>query len=162
MASFLVVTGPSPSASNSSSTLSGLATFVLIFLFSGTRIPDRYGNRVPGSKNIKKWVFTFYLATALRTRTILLNWSATLWLLSSFAGTFPHYRWWITSVDVGHNDQREKQSRRPRTKTPQDAAKSGSGQAVTMTAIENRTPCLPMNDSHSSDCERRSCQPATG
>ena len=38
----------------SKSTLSGLATFVLIFLFSGTRIPDRYGNRVPGSKNIRK------------------------------------------------------------------------------------------------------------
>ena len=46
--------GPSPSASKSSSTLSGLATFVLICLFSGTRIPDRYGNRVPGSKNIRK------------------------------------------------------------------------------------------------------------
>ena len=46
--------GPSPSASKSSLTLSGLATFVLICLFSGTRIPDRYGNRVPGSKNIRK------------------------------------------------------------------------------------------------------------
>ena len=34
--------------------VSGLANFVLIFLFSGTRIPDRYGNRVPGSKNIRK------------------------------------------------------------------------------------------------------------
>ena len=45
---------PSPSASKSRSTLSGLATFVLIFLVSGTRIPDRYGNRVPGSKNIRK------------------------------------------------------------------------------------------------------------
>ena len=46
--------GPSPSVSKSSSTLSGLATFELICLFSGTRIPDRYGNRVPGSKNIRK------------------------------------------------------------------------------------------------------------
>ena len=46
--------GLRPSASKSSSTLSGLATFVLIFLFSCTRIPDRYGNRVPGSKNIRK------------------------------------------------------------------------------------------------------------
>ena len=36
----------SRSALKSSSTLSGLATFVLICLFSGTRIPDRYGNRV--------------------------------------------------------------------------------------------------------------------
>ena len=44
----------SRSALKSSSTLSGLATVVLIFLFSGTRIPDRYGNRVPGSKNIRK------------------------------------------------------------------------------------------------------------
>ena len=38
---------------------------------------------------------------------LLLTWAATtLWLLSSFAGTFPRYRWWLTSVDdhVGHNN----------------------------------------------------------
>ena len=39
-----------PRAGNSQ----GLATVVLIFLFLGTRIPDRYRNRVPGSKNIRK------------------------------------------------------------------------------------------------------------
>ena len=43
------------------------------------------------------------LATELRTRTILLNWSATtMWLLSLFAGTFPRCRLWLSSVDVVH------------------------------------------------------------
>ena len=40
-------------------------------------------------------------------KVLLVNWSATtLWLLSSFAGTFLRCRWWITSVDdhVGHNN----------------------------------------------------------
>ena len=37
--------GPSPSASKSSSTLSGLATFVLIFLFSDTRPLRESGTR---------------------------------------------------------------------------------------------------------------------
>ena len=37
------------------------------------------------------------LATELRTRTILLNWSATtMWLLSSFAGTFSRCRWLLS------------------------------------------------------------------
>ena len=63
---------------------------------------------------------------------LLLNWSATtLWLLSSFAGTFLRCRWWITSVDdhVGHNNVVPERIPVPsRTTIPQDATKSGSGQ----------------------------------
>ena len=100
--------------------------------------------------------------TELGTRTFVLNWSATtLWLLSSFAGTFPRCRWWLTSLDVGHNyDQREKWSRRPRTTTPQDAAKSGSGQRGGDTgtdSYESGALCLCLCMIHSYDCERRSC-----
>ena len=66
---------PSPSASKSSSTLSGLATFVHIFLFSGTRIPDRYGNRVPGSKNIRKHTGLVSIACYRACPTV--SWSQT-------------------------------------------------------------------------------------
>ena len=65
-------------------------------------------------------------------KVLLLNWSATtLWLLSSFAGTFLRCRWWITSVDdhVGHNNVVPERIPVPsRTTIPQDATKSGSGQ----------------------------------
>ena len=50
-------------------------------------------------------------------------------------------------------------SHRPRTKTPHDATKSFSGQAVTLAAT-NRAPsqlCLPMNDSHSSKIAKVDC-----
>ena len=65
-------------------------------------------------------------------KVLLLNWSATtLWLLSSFAGTFLRCRWWITSVDdhVGHNNVVPERIPVPsRTTIPQDATKSDSGQ----------------------------------
>ena len=87
-------------------------------------------------------------------KVLLLNWSATtLWLLSSFAGTFLRCRWWITSVDdhVEHNNVvPERQSHRMR---PSQAV--ASGQAVTLTAT-NRAPCPVSLWMMHSDCERRS------
>ena len=74
--------GPSPSASKSSSTLSGLATVVLICLFSGTRIPDRYGNRVPGSKNIRKR--TGLICSAARLMMVCTTWNMNYVLMNKF------------------------------------------------------------------------------
>ena len=93
---------------------------------------------------------------------MLLNWSATtLWLLSSFTGTFQRCRWWLTSVDdhVGHNNVVPE--RIPsRTTIPQDATKSGSGQrpgsdtdsyesgVLLKTTHNYALPCLSMNDAY--------------
>ena len=71
---------------------------------------ERVKSLVKCRESAEVGVYILRLATELRTRTFfLLNWSATMmWLLSSFAGTFPRCRWWLTSLDVGHNyDQRE-------------------------------------------------------
>ena len=73
-----------------------------------------------------------YIRILATPTDLLVNWSATtLWLLSSFAGTFLRCRWWITSVDdhVGHNNVVPERIPVPsRTTIPQDATKSGSGQ----------------------------------
>ena len=88
-------------------------------------------------------------------KVLLLNWSATtLWLLSSFAGTFLRCRWWITSVDdhVGHNNVVPERIPVPsRTTIPQDATKSGSGQRPGSDTDSYESggralPCLSMND----------------
>ena len=64
------------------------------------------------------------------------NWSATtLWLLSSFAGTFLRCRWWITSVDdhVGHNNVVPERIPVPsRTTIPQDVTNWGARPALSV------------------------------
>ena len=95
-------------------------------------------------------------------KVLLVNWSATtLWLLSSFAGTFLRCRWWITSVDdhVGHNNVgTERQSHRMR---PSQAV--ASGQAVTLTATNRGArPALSVYEWCIAIAKDDSCQPATG
>ena len=95
-------------------------------------------------------------------KVLLLNWSATtLWLLSSFAGTFLRCRWWITSVDdhVGHNNVVPERIPVPsRTTIPQDATKSGSGQrpgSDTDSYESGGAPCPVCLWMMHSDCQRR-------
>ena len=45
-----------------------IGNFCAICLFSGTRMPDRYGNRVPGSKNIRKRTGLHRRSTVLKDR----------------------------------------------------------------------------------------------